>query len=324
MRSVTVLVVIVSALMSFSVLHVRAANPEGIPASAIGAKVVEHLDGDKIVVYVLGAEREVLMAGIDAPEPGECFFEESASRVAELIPVGAEIYLETSGDDQDGKNRLIRYVWVPREGLKGYLLNTKLAREGYAGFSDDKDSPRYFDNLREGQQDAQDNDRGLWGACQGLHGNPIEVAAEAEGDSVDAGSGSRGGEDRCEFPVIQVVTAIESGLDAGIGLVAARAVKSGDDPDLYFVAAGLTGPGIEPGDAIGVWVVPGISESPTNVYSANAFAEEFGVWPLLTGSLFLALVELKGADGIEEAIECTEDAISYSPHLRLPPPTLPS
>lgn len=191
-----VLMAMFAGVMASSPHTALAANPEGIPASATKGTVVDHIDGDKITIRYLGTERELLMSGMDAPEPGECFFEESSDRLAELAPVGADIYLEQSGDDVDGKQRLLRYVWIPREDTRGYLLNTKLVREGYAGFSDDKDNPRYFDNISDAQDEARENDRGLWGECGAVHVDDQDVAESGPRTTAREGNGLSVAEER--------------------------------------------------------------------------------------------------------------------------------
>jgi endonuclease YncB( thermonuclease family) len=119
------------------------ASTAGVPKGAEAATISRHVDGDKVKVEINGEEEEVLLAGIDAPEKGECFAKESGVYLKKLTPTHATVYLERSGDDRDGKGHLIRYVWIPgKEGKKATLLNTKLLREGYAGFDESKDTPK--------------------------------------------------------------------------------------------------------------------------------------------------------------------------------------
>lgn len=147
--------------------------PTGVPDGAEAARVADYSDGDKIVIEIGGIDQEILLAGIDAPEPGECYRAESKARVEELLPLGTVVYLERSGTNLDGKKRPIRYLWIPgKDGAKATLLNTKLVREGYAGFDDRKDNPKYYNRLRELQAEAKKKKAGLWGACGGVHEAP--------------------------------------------------------------------------------------------------------------------------------------------------------
>jgi endonuclease YncB( thermonuclease family) len=144
--------------------------PNGVPESAEAATIADFNDGDKIFVEVDGRKRNLLFAGIDAPEPDECFRAESINNMKALLPIGTVVYLEVSGDEHDGKDRLIRYVWLPGEGdAKATLINTKLVRDGYAGFDGRKNNPKYFDRLQELEAQAKKKKAGLWGVCGSVH-----------------------------------------------------------------------------------------------------------------------------------------------------------
>lgn len=144
--------------------------PAGVPNGAEQATVTGHIDGDKIKVSRKRMGEEMLFSGIDAPEPGECYAKEAADRVKQLLPTGAKVWLEKSGEDRDTKERLLRYVWLPgKDGKHATLLNSKLMREGYAGFDDQHDSPKYFERLDELEQEAKEKERGMWAACGKLH-----------------------------------------------------------------------------------------------------------------------------------------------------------
>jgi micrococcal nuclease len=152
-------------------------RPIGIPDDAEAATVHRVVDGDKVYIRRDDGELDqVLLAGIDAPEPGECYFEESKNYLTDLLPKGQEVYLQQSGSvDRDGKH-VVRYVWLPGEGdEKGFLVNTKIVRDGYAGFDDRRDTPRYFDRIRDAETSAREQDRGLWGTCGTLHTDPPPV-----------------------------------------------------------------------------------------------------------------------------------------------------
>jgi micrococcal nuclease len=143
--------------------------PQGVPAGADQATVTGYIDGDTFKVSLNRHGQTILLAGIDAPEPGDCYAAQATDRIKDLLPHGSKIWLERSGDDKDGKGRLLRYVWVPRDGADAYLLNTKLVREGYAVFDDQHDNPKYSRNIDKWQDYAAKHHAGLWAACGGPH-----------------------------------------------------------------------------------------------------------------------------------------------------------
>ncbi len=57
------------------------------------------------------------------------------------------------------------------------------------------------------------------------------------------------------------------------------AVKSNDFENLWFIAAQMTGPGLQPEEAIGVWAILGHIESPYLILSIDGFAKSFSSYP---------------------------------------------
>ena len=153
-----------------------ASNPPGIPADAVAATVIEHRDGRTLVVRLDGKRKAVVLIGVDAPDPnagpaGECFAQESLERLRKVVPVDSVVYLEADAVDEDDKNRLLRYVWLPaaEEGKKPTLVNQKMIRDGFAAYLDDEENDRYAERLQTAEQRAQDELRGLWAECGGPH-----------------------------------------------------------------------------------------------------------------------------------------------------------
>lgn len=65
---------------------------------------------------------------------------------------------------------VVRYVWLTGgSASKALLINSKMVRDGYAGYDGSLNSPRYFENIRKAQQSAKENDRGIWGSSGGVH-----------------------------------------------------------------------------------------------------------------------------------------------------------
>ncbi|MGH2549946.1 MAG: thermonuclease family protein, partial [Thermomicrobiales bacterium] len=150
------------------------AAPEGIPADAIEAKVFERIDGDKFKVRIGDEIRMVNLIGADAPETigssyGECYAIESSNYVTKLLPVGSSVWLEADAKDHDGRDRLLRYVWIERAEGKPFMINQRLVQQGYASFKDDDDNNRYDSRLSKAEVDAKEAGKGIWKSCDGPH-----------------------------------------------------------------------------------------------------------------------------------------------------------
>lgn len=171
MKRVIALMLLAFMLMPKIEVSAAPSRPTGVPKSATKATVIQVKDGDKIDVLSSADDVvTVLLAGIDAPEKGECYYGESKRQLKRLLPAKTEIYLERSGRvDKDG-NLTIRYVWLPGKGAKkASLVNTKLVRDGNAGFDDSRNTPKYFKRLENAQNDAKSKNIGLWKSCGELH-----------------------------------------------------------------------------------------------------------------------------------------------------------
>jgi endonuclease YncB( thermonuclease family) len=267
--------------------------PAGVPKGAEKATVNGALDGDKITVTVGGKTETVLLIGVDAPElskdgRAECYAREAADRMKALAPKGSTVYLESDEKDHDKKDLLLRYVWIPGEGGgKAYLLNTKLVREGDAGFDQMKPNDRYDKNLKKAEQDAQDKALGLWGACGKLHTTAL----------------------RCEDVPQALVDGIASGIkpETGATLRGAQAVRSEDFDKVWFIAADLEGPGLDGPDQIGLWATNSLEAGSGLIFSVDGTAKEFTDWG--DGGQTDAHLSTND-DGASEAKACVQRALS--------------
>lgn len=87
------------------------------------ALVSRIVDGDTVE---LGTGEKVRLLGINTPERGQPYYEESKNRLKELIE-GKEVTLERDITDKDQYGRLLRHVFLNNENV-----NIKLVREGLA------------------------------------------------------------------------------------------------------------------------------------------------------------------------------------------------
>lgn len=99
----------------------------------------------------------------DYSDEEECYGAKSKSRLIDKIG-GKEIYLEAddSQGDEDGYDRLLRYVWLGDE-----LVNQSIIIDGNAREYMHKDEYKYRENFIKAQKLAHDNLAGLWGECAG-------------------------------------------------------------------------------------------------------------------------------------------------------------
>lgn len=155
--------------------EVFAAPPEGIPAGAVAAEVVEIIDGDTIDVLLEdGTEATIRLIGIDTPEtkyPGRsvaCFGPEASAYTAKLIKPGREVWLERDVTNLDRYDRLLRYVWVEKNNGDVYQLNAVLVRDGFAAAVAYEPDTKYAPAYEQLQTDAQLDGQGLWTGCPDL------------------------------------------------------------------------------------------------------------------------------------------------------------
>ena len=128
------------------------------------AVVVDVVDGDTIRVRIDGQTFRVRYIGIDTPEleregePAEWMGPEAKSQNEALV-VGKNVFLEKDVSDTDRYGRLLRYVWVGRT-----MVNGEMVRLGYAQAITYPPDVKYQPWLRQLQEEARRESRGLWAA----------------------------------------------------------------------------------------------------------------------------------------------------------------
>jgi len=130
-------------------------------------RVIRVIDGDTIEIE---GGVKVRLIGIDAPEtvhpekPVECFGREASTKNRELIE-GREVRLEKDVSETDKYGRLLRYVYV-----NGLFVNEYLVRNGYAHAVTYPPDVKYQEQLRQAEQEAREERKGLWaqGVCVAL------------------------------------------------------------------------------------------------------------------------------------------------------------
>lgn len=120
------------------------------------------VDGDTVL---LENGESVRYLGVDTPETHhpvrglECYGPEATERNKELVE-GKRVRLEADQTDRDRYGRLLRYVYVD-----GVFVNAKLVEEGYAYSSYYPPDTEYYEQLLALELQAEQDGRGLWGAC---------------------------------------------------------------------------------------------------------------------------------------------------------------
>lgn len=126
------------------------------------------VDGDTIAVNMNGSVETIRMIGVDTPEthkpntPVQCYGEAAATYTKQLIGTSkVRLQADSLDTNRDRYGRLLRYVYLPN----GTLVEAQLITNGY-GFAYTSFPFEKSAEFKADQQDAIDNGRGLWNACQ--------------------------------------------------------------------------------------------------------------------------------------------------------------
>lgn len=127
-------------------------------------KVLKVIDGDTIDIEINGKKENIRLIGIDAPESGQCFGNESTSKAHKLLS-SQVIVLEKdpSQDERDRYGRLLGYIFLS----DGTNIQELMIREGFVREYTYSKPYKYQSLFKNAQVEAQNNKRGLWqdGAC---------------------------------------------------------------------------------------------------------------------------------------------------------------
>lgn len=155
------------------------------PGGSQEVVVTGHVDGDTIKVRFVadgpagsrGQEVSARLLEIDAPEvarpgePGQCYAAEASAALAELMPVGSSALAEPDRELLDRYGRTLLYFRTLDDGRRTFV-NRELVAKGFAEAVLFEPNDRYIDVLRDAQSSAEQNRRGLWGACA-YFGEPV-------------------------------------------------------------------------------------------------------------------------------------------------------
>jgi micrococcal nuclease len=149
-----------------------AATPTA-PSSALApdgptvkARVVRVIDGDTIVVDIKGKQYHLRYIGMDTPESVKPDtpvqpMALAASAANKTLVEGKTVLLEKDVSETDRFGRLLRDVWVERDG-RLVLVGLELVRTGYANVTTFPPDVKYVDQLLAALGEARAAGRGLW------------------------------------------------------------------------------------------------------------------------------------------------------------------
>jgi micrococcal nuclease len=105
--------------------------------------------------------RRVRLLLIDTPEMGQGGFGGAArDALAELLPIGEEVTLETDIDPEDQYGRTLAYVLLP----DGRIANEEILRQGFGVVYVFPPNVEHVDRFRAAAAEARADRRGLWAA----------------------------------------------------------------------------------------------------------------------------------------------------------------
>ena len=113
-------------------------------------------DGDTVTCDKAGRIRLLL---IDAPElaQGDAGYK-AKEQLAELLPIGTSVTVETDVRLRDSYNRVLGYVYTP----DGRMVNEEMAYSGYVTALVYPPNVKYVERIRRAVADARKAKRGLW------------------------------------------------------------------------------------------------------------------------------------------------------------------
>ncbi|MDA2936209.1 thermonuclease family protein [Patescibacteria group bacterium AH-259-L05] len=144
------------------------------------------IDGDTIKVE---GNVSVRLLGINAPDAGECYYNEARIVLAELIG-GERVELRKDTKTEDDFGRWLRYVYLPSDDLleDDIFVNEYMLRNGYARTFIKPPNDRYRDYFVSARERALKQETGLWGACDDFireHEQETEKRREAHEPPAD-------------------------------------------------------------------------------------------------------------------------------------------
>lgn len=150
----------VALLVGLLAAYAASANEVGL------AKVIAVIDGDTVLLMPIAAAAypayyKLRLADIDAPEKDQVFGPQAQQALTQLA-LDQQVRVRTVATDSYG--RYIGWITLEQGPHAGTVVNTDLVRRGWAWALSRSRSPE----LREAQQQARFEKRGLWAESDAL------------------------------------------------------------------------------------------------------------------------------------------------------------
>lgn len=135
--------------------------------------VTNVVDGDTFDISLPSGVKRVRLIGIDAPESGVCYYQESKEALKQLL-LNRDTWLEKDISETDDYGRLLRYARLPGYDL---TLNEYLVARGYAFVKSYPPDVKYDAQFAYALSWAKANNQGGWSACTGTPSVPAPTPA---------------------------------------------------------------------------------------------------------------------------------------------------
>jgi micrococcal nuclease len=163
MTSIIKTTVLLFILLISTSCHSKSGNNHNLKDYVSVTKIV---DGDTFWVDN-GTEKgeKVRLIGVDTPETRRTgkkeigYYGQEAKAFASKLISGKLVKLVFDVDKYDQYNRTLAYVYLE----DGTFLNAELVKQGYAMVMTVPPNVRFVDTFLQLQQEARENNRGLWG-----------------------------------------------------------------------------------------------------------------------------------------------------------------
>ncbi|SFL80285.1 thermonuclease family protein [Salibacterium qingdaonense] len=164
----------------FVVLLNACGHPAYEEGEKIDAEVIDVVDGDTVTVDMeKGGEETLRLLLIDTPEtvhpdePVQPYGPKASEYAKELLPEGKDVTVEIDTTIRDDYDRFLAYLWVDGKMVNKTMVEQGLARVAYII----EPNTRYVERLQKAEQQAQQQNLGIWSEDGYVTGDGFQPAA---------------------------------------------------------------------------------------------------------------------------------------------------